>query len=472
MLKILIEKEIRDIIGSTKFVITFAVCAVLVLLSFYSGAANYTNARAQYEAAQRENLLRYEGTTDWESVDNMRALLPPEPLAALVAGVSNDIGGTIEVEARGELQAEGSKYAQEPVLASFRLLDLEFLFQVILSLFAIMLGYDAISGEKERGTLRLTFANAVSRATFIMGKLLGSLAALILPLLGAIALGCIILVLFQMPLSGQDWGRLVLIIFTGLLYCSVFLALAVMVSALTHRSSSSFLMLLVIWVAAVMIVPRASVLLAGRAVEVPTMDEIGSQKTAYSAQLWQEDRKKITGFTSTKTGDIQAIMDELNEFMSSIADERDRKMKEFAGRLNEERSNRLRQRQALALAFARLSPAASLSLAMSTLAGTSLGTENNFLSSASAYQQTFADFVEEKNGGIAGGRMVRVKISSGEEEPSATPVNLQEIPAFTYAPIPLSAAFTAAVVDMGLLVLLTMVFFAVAWIGFMRYDLR
>ncbi|NMC44623.1 MAG: ABC transporter permease subunit [candidate division Zixibacteria bacterium] len=472
MLKVLIEKEIRDIIGSTKFIITFAVCVALVLLSFYSGAANYRNARAQYEAAQRENLLRYEGTTEWDAVSDMRALLPPEPLAALVAGVSNDIGGTIEVAARGELQPEGSRYAQEPVLASFRLLDLEFLFQVILSLFAIMLGYDAISGEKERGTLRLTFANAVPRATYILGKLIGSLAALVLPLVGAIALGCGILMLYGMPLSGQDWGRLALIIATGLLYCSVFLALAVMVSVFTRRSSTSFLLALVIWVAAVMIIPRASVLLAGRAVAVPTMDEMGSQKAAFSGQLWQEDRDKIVGFTSTASGDIQAAMEELNTFMSSIADERDRKMKEFSGRLNEERTNRLRQRQALALAFARVSPAASLSLAMATLAGTSLGTEDNFLAEATGYQKAFADFIQQKSGGIPGGRMVRIKVTAGGEEPAATPINLQEIPAFTYTPIPPAAAFGAAVVDIGLLMVATMLFFAAAWIGFLRYDLR
>ena len=37
MLKILLEKELRDIIYSTKFAITFAAAAVLVLLSFYVG---------------------------------------------------------------------------------------------------------------------------------------------------------------------------------------------------------------------------------------------------------------------------------------------------------------------------------------------------------------------------------------------------------------------------------------------------
>ena len=41
MLTLIIEKEIRDIIGSTKFAVTFAVCSLLILLAFYVGAMSY-----------------------------------------------------------------------------------------------------------------------------------------------------------------------------------------------------------------------------------------------------------------------------------------------------------------------------------------------------------------------------------------------------------------------------------------------
>ena len=47
------------------------------------------------------------------------------------------------------------------------------------------------------------------------------------------------------------------------------LTVSVFVSTVTQRTSSSFLVLLVIWIASVLIVPRAAGLLAGRAVEVP-----------------------------------------------------------------------------------------------------------------------------------------------------------------------------------------------------------
>ena len=41
MIRLLIEKEIRDQISSTRFVLTFSACVVLILLAFYTGARNY-----------------------------------------------------------------------------------------------------------------------------------------------------------------------------------------------------------------------------------------------------------------------------------------------------------------------------------------------------------------------------------------------------------------------------------------------
>ena len=41
MLKILIEKEFREIISSKKFVYSFAVCSFLIILTFFVGAKNY-----------------------------------------------------------------------------------------------------------------------------------------------------------------------------------------------------------------------------------------------------------------------------------------------------------------------------------------------------------------------------------------------------------------------------------------------
>src|ERR1051326_7236398 len=159
MIRLLIEKELKEVINSTKFAITFGVCSLLIMLSFYVGAKNYQLWSRQYEAARSETLTQLQGLTDWFNVQQHTILLPPQPLAALVSGISHDIGRTFEVHGRGQLNADDSRFNEDPIFAVFRFLDLDFIFQIVLSLFAILFAYDSVNGEQERGTLSLAFSN-------------------------------------------------------------------------------------------------------------------------------------------------------------------------------------------------------------------------------------------------------------------------------------------------------------------------
>ena len=472
MLKLLIEKELRDIVGSTKFAVTFGVCAVLILLAFYVGVRNYEVGRAEYEAAYQENLTQMEGLTDWGRVDH-RIFLPPQPLAALVSGVSNDVGRTIEVRTRGELRAEDSRFNSDPIYAVFRFLDLEFIFTIVLSLFAILFGYDAVNGEKERGTLRLAFANAVPRDRYILGKIGGAFLALVVPLLVAILLGSLLLPLMGVPLSGGEWMRLAVVIGAGLLYFSVFLTLSVFISAVTEHSSSSFLLLLVVWIFAVLIIPRTAVLLAGRAVEVPSVDEVNYEKNTYRDQLWAEDRKKMNAFWTENPpapdASREETMQRFRTFMSELSDAREEKLRAFGDRLNEDRRNREEVRQRLALGIARLSPASAFSLAAANLAGTSLDLKRRYLESADTYQEVYARFIEEKTGD-RGGFFISIRGANDDEEPD--PIDPYELPAFEYRQPEAAELVGAAVPDLGLLALFNLIFFAGAFVAFLRYDVR
>ncbi len=474
MLKTIIEKEIRDLIGSTKFVATFGVTALLILLAFYAGAKNHNLAVAQYDASRAENLRQMEGLTDWMSLQQHRIFLPPQPLASLVNGISNDIGQTTEVRTRGELAAEDSRFNEDPIYAVFRFLDLSFIFQVVLSLFAILLGYDAISGEKERGTLRLVFSNAAPRAMFILGKILGSFIVMAASLIVALSLGSLLLPALGVNLNSEEWMRLGLIVLTGLLYLGAFLSISVFVSTMTQRTSSSFLALLVIWIGGVLILPRAATLLAGRAVDVPSVDELAAQKASYSRQLWQTFRADMKNFRAPEGApkdDVQATLSAFNQYMDSVTAIRDEKMDAFAGRLNEERHNRQMQRQKVAFNFARVSPAASLSLATARLAGTSLDLKNRFYEEATAYRKAYNAFMKEKTGMNVGGRMMMWKMTDGEEEPPEK-IDLTELPAFDFNTASLSDALGDSIVDIGLLGLFNLLFIAGAFVAFMRYDLR
>ncbi|MGA9119763.1 MAG: ABC transporter permease subunit [Bacteroidota bacterium] len=467
---LVVGKELRDIIGTLKFAVTFGVAAMLILLAFVAGANNYKASVERYEAAKKQEMRKLDGVTDWLAVRDHRIFLPPEPLASLFSGVSNDIGRTVDIRGRGEVVGTGSRYGEEPALAAFRALDLDFVLQVVLSLLAILFAYDSVNGEKESGTLKLTLSAPLPRTLYIAAKIAGRLLAVATPMLLSLLIGCAILPALGIVLSAEEWARLALILIAGLLYCGVFVVLSVSVSAFTHRSSTSFLVLLVVWVSTVLIVPRLAVVFAGHAVDVLSVDDITAQKTRLNMQLFAEDRERTALFKPTSVGNPDSMMKEFQSFMGTLADERDKKMRELSARLNEQRQNGLAAQQALALGLARFSPTTMFSLAASTLAGTSLELESNFLRSAKAYQQAFGNFMMAKTGMNPGGAMIIFRHADDNKTP--TPIDPYELPVFEYQPRDFRAVLGDAALDLGLLVLLNALFFSLALWRFLRYDVR
>lgn len=467
MFKIILDKELREIVGTTKFAVTFGVCAVLILLAFYVGARNYEISRQEYEAAVAENMRQMEGLTDWGTIDH-RIILPPQPLAALVSGVSNDIGRTVNMKARGELKPEGSRFNEDPLFAVFRFLDLEFIFAIILSLFAILFGYDAINGEKERGTLALSFANPVPRDQYILGKIAGSFIALIVPLMIPTLIGCLMLPLLGVPMDADSWLRLAMVILAGTLYFGVFLTLSVFMSTLLRSSSASLMALLVVWIFAVLIIPRTSVLMAGRSIDVPSVDQIDYEKSKFAAQLFNERmtamRKWMKVNYSDDHGSMRAAMRTFSTEQQAMLDE---KMNTFVERLNEQRRNKSDFRTRVALSLARLSPTASFSLAASDLAYTSMELRTSYLDSANAYQHEYAAFMQSKNVDFWG----RYRRHGNDQDEEPDPIDTRELPIFSYQQPPVSEAIKASLPDLGLLFLFNAFFFCGAFVRFLRYDL-
>jgi hypothetical protein len=250
----------------------------------------------------------------------------------------------------------------------------------------------------------------------------------------------------------------------------VFLSLSVFISSSTQKTSVSFLTLLVIWVLAVMIVPRLSIAVAGAFVDVPGVDEVNSKKAKLTSQLWNEDRKAINSFKPDQMVDMDKMMQSFNKFMQDIADEREKKLRDLSARLNEERNNKLAVRNNLGFILARISPASSFTFASSSLAGTSIDLEEDYQKALSDYQTTYGDFMFEKTGTRTSGFMRFQIIEDGAEKPKT--INANEIPQFEFKSAALSSILPSFVLDAGLLVFFNIIFFAGAFISFRKYDVR
>ena len=68
MFTLVLNKELREIIGSGKFAITFGICSILIILAFYTGIENYKTGIQEYNASKEAQLRKYKNTTEWEKV--------------------------------------------------------------------------------------------------------------------------------------------------------------------------------------------------------------------------------------------------------------------------------------------------------------------------------------------------------------------------------------------------------------------
>ena len=474
MLKILLEKELRDIIYSTKFAITFAAAAVLVLLSFYVGTRNYYESMREYEAARTADAVNISSLNDWMQVSH-RVFRKPQPLEVLVNGVTNDVGRTTDMRTSGELNLINSRFSADPLFAVFRFLDLNFVVIIVFSLFAILFGYDAINGEKEAGTLKLVFANRVSRASFILSKLLGSVLALGVPLLIPLLIGCLLLLGFGIPMSGAEWVRLGVIMLAGLLCFGVFLTLSIMISAMVSRSSVSFLLSLVVWIFSVLIIPKGSVLLASQVATVPSMDVIESQKRKFSTEQMTRRMKEMQQWFSTRamsndTGMVAAF----GAFQDSIMKAYEQERADFYGRLNEDWRNKKDWQEQWAFGLSRIAPTAIFQIAAMNLAGTDVEMKYRYQQELNRYQDGYAKFIKSKTGTMADYMRIVIKRYSGTESETEKKktLNPTEIPEFLEQPRGLGSTISASLFDVGLLVVLNALFFGGAFFSFLKFDLR
>src|SRR5512136_3086858 len=328
MLRDIIKKEILDNITSPKFVFTFLLCTILILLSVYTGVTNYRAEKKEYTASLALNKKNMEAQPNIQSLMGigLKVSKPPQVLGTVVSGIEDEVGRVAPVNVAADPNLVESKYGSNPVFAVFGALDLSFIVKIVLSLFAILFTYDAIVGEKEKGTLKLALSNDVPRDRLILGKAIGGYISLLIPLLIPLLLSLIILVIApDLALTGGDWARLFLIFLMFFLYLSVFFSLGLFVSARTSRSSTSFLVLLFIWVVFVMVIPKAAVISAGQIRPIPSVHEITAKKDAFLQQIQVEGQKtareQITKIFAEAGKDQKLAQDRMQKYLTDFQQE-------------------------------------------------------------------------------------------------------------------------------------------------------
>lgn len=143
----------------------------------------------------------------------------------------------------------------------------------LLPLVAIALGFDAINGEYNRGTLSRVLSQPIYRDAFLTGKFLGGLIvlAMCLLVLWLLVTGLGILLL-GLPPSGEELLRGLAFLLASFAYAGVWLAVSLVFSTLFRSPATSALAALALWLVMTVFWSMLAPLLAGAIVPVDPFD--------------------------------------------------------------------------------------------------------------------------------------------------------------------------------------------------------
>ncbi|MBS7640510.1 MAG: ABC transporter permease subunit [Candidatus Bathyarchaeia archaeon] len=156
----------------------------------------------------------------------------------------------------------------------------------------IVLGVDAVSGEREKGTLKMVLAQPVFRDTFINGKFLGTVAAISLAVCIAflVNVGGSIIALGITP-TGDDAARLFLFLIISIIYAVAYYGIAILISTVSKKTTVSVIASIMIWAVFTFILPIIATMVVFSITPIRIQP---GQNMTITPELREEIRRRIT----------------------------------------------------------------------------------------------------------------------------------------------------------------------------------
>jgi ABC-type transport system involved in multi-copper enzyme maturation permease subunit len=293
--KILFLHEISQQIKSFKFLLTIFLAVIITFACTYVQVKDFNDRYDTYiEARNTANNLK--NTFRVYSEFQIPVLIPPNPLSVFSKGYDEQAGNKIVFSILDLPELQTIEQKSNPFLSVFSNFDIVSIVSIILSIMAIFMAADAISGEREEEMLKLVFSHQVSRPVYFLAKYLGSLVILTIPL---VLIFLITLLYMQLQpnisLSPVDWGRILEIFISCLLFLSVFVLIGLMISSFFSTGAVSILVGLIVWVMMVIIYPNTVDYVIAQAVDIPTTEELKAslaKVTEERNRIYEENTEK------------------------------------------------------------------------------------------------------------------------------------------------------------------------------------
>ncbi|MCG8625064.1 MAG: ABC transporter permease, partial [Proteobacteria bacterium] len=260
MLKTLIRRELLDNLMTFRFAAVVFITLLLVVVVTAVLIQDYERRLDSYNDSietHRQQLRRWQ--TYSPGVERLYVDRPPNLLSLFNVGLDKRLGNQIRVAYSfvPSLWDAGMDSLDNSFLNIFSSIDIVFIFEVVLSLLALIFAYDALAGERERGTLRLVLTHPVRRGHILLAKYTSAMLCLLVPLLMSLLLAVILLTTStSIALSTEDFLRIGGIVVSSLVYLSVFYLIGLLISSGTRRTSTALMLSMFVWGFLVLVYPN------------------------------------------------------------------------------------------------------------------------------------------------------------------------------------------------------------------------
>ena len=460
------RKEILNNLKSMRFPVLCVGAVVLFALNGFMFVQEYQDRHSHYVSAVR----RFGGgSAAGRGTIRTNVYKKPNPLIFCVEGGERFLPERLQIQISFGPEPMSRRY-ENFALPEFEEIDWTFIVKVLFSIFAILLTFDTISGEKERGTLALMCSNSVPRSSILLGKYLGAMITILIPLFTGVLISLIITVLLgSQALFFEHFVRIALWIVPAVMYSSVFVFLALFISSWTHTSSTALLLLFSMWIVFVAVIPN----LSGVLVDLVTRSDSEYRITKERMRLISNLSEVLKAVDAGEIHSEEALREQAVEAMR-------KRVKDWV-RLGHGYDNSIERKRQLARNLSRVSPSALFQYAGEHIMVAGVERQRQFERAAQHFAEIYEGYVREKVGEMIPypklnvtynfrfqGKRIGVRLPFPKEYRG----DMSDFPVFVEAPFSLGENLSHGLLDFCLLALWNVLLMLLALAAFLRYDVR
>lgn len=283
-------KEFLLNLRSARFLVGLLLSLVIVPFTMQVSLDDYKTQRGIGEVETEYALKRMDSCIVWSSVRPV-VVRQPEVLSLFSRGISHNVGcstgiwlETVPVfpdRTRGSLSS--------PFMKVFSTLDFAGALGIMISLLALIFSYDAVTREREEGTLRFIFSSSTGRVAFLVGKWLGVILT-VLPVVvfcfamavGFVSWGA------DIRFSASEWAGIGWMSLTSFVYLSLFAWMGIFISVLNNQSVNSVVLCMLSWLVFLFVIPSLTSYLSRNLSSLTAYERIENQKKDIRSVFWKD----------------------------------------------------------------------------------------------------------------------------------------------------------------------------------------